>query len=109
MAHCFFKKSGVSTGTGKYAHGSFTTSTSSNTKITLGFKPKTLALMIANNLNYFDESISTTQYKFATPSTNMTNINLGNTTAGRLTSIDDDGFTINSYSSALTCYYHAVG
>lgn len=109
MAHCFLKKNSVSTGTGKYAHGSFTTSTSSNTKITLGFKPKTLALMIVNNLNYYDETISTTQYKLATPSVNMTNINLGNTTVGRLTSIDDDGFTINKYSSALTCYYHAIG
>ena len=110
MAHCFFKKvGGTSTSGGKYAHGSFSTSTSAKTKITLGFKPKTVALMVVNNLHYYDETISTTQYKFATPSTNLTNLNLGNTTAGRLTSIDDDGFSVNKTSSVLACYYHAVG
>lgn len=109
MAHCMLKKSSASAGSGEYAHGTFTTSASTTTKITLGFKPKTLSLMIANNLNYYDESISTTQFKLATPSTNMTNVNLGNTTAGRLATIDNDGFTANKTSSAVNCYYHAVG
>lgn len=109
MAHCFLKKNSVSTGSGKYAHGTFTSSASTTTKVTLGFKPKTLSLMMLNNMHYYDETISTTQYKFATPTVSMTNINLGNTTAGRLANIDNDGFTVNKSSSAITCYYHAVG
>lgn len=108
MAKCFFKRSGVS-GSANYAHGTFTTSTSTTTKVTLGFKPKTLAVMIVNNMNLYDESVSTTQFKFSTPNVYLTNVNLGSTTGGRLKSIDNDGFTVNSTSYAFTCYYHATG
>ena len=78
MAKCFFKRSGVSGGSANIAHGTFTISTSTTTKVTLGFKPKTLAVMISNNMNVYDESISTTQFKFATPTVYLTNVNLGN-------------------------------
>ena len=109
MAHCFFKRSGVSSGSANYAHGTFTTSTSTTTKVTLGFKPKSLAVMIVNNMNLYDENISTTQFKVSTPTVYLTNATLGNTTSGRLSTVDNDGFTVNKTSSAFTCYYHAVG
>lgn len=109
MAKCFFKKSGVSGGSANYAHGTFTSSASTTTKVTLGFKPKSLAVMIVNNMNFYDESVSTTQFKFSTPTVYLTSVNLGNTTSGRLSTVDNDGFTVNKTSSAFTCYYHAVG
>ena len=109
MAHCFLKKNGASIGSGKYAHGTFTTSTSATTKVTLGFKPKSLAIRISANMQFYDESVSTTSFKFATNNVYLTNTNLGNTTTGRLQSVDNDGFTVNKSGGVVTGYYSAVG
>lgn len=97
--------------------GSVTLSTSSTTKVTLGFKPKYLALRITNNsesnyvMNIYDERYSTSASINAGTNTYMTNVALNGTTQNRLKSIDSDGFTINKTgsSSYTKLEYFAIG
>lgn len=99
--------------------GTLTYQTSSNFKVTLGYKPKALQVILRGNdtntitLQY-DESISTTKYirnyTASTPQSGWQTI--GSTTnQRRLLSIDDDGFTLtpNTDTSTQTIYYSAVG
>lgn len=97
--------------------GSVTLSTSSTTKVTLGFKPKYLAYRITNNsesnyvMNIYDERYSTSASINAGTGTYMTNVALNGTTQNRLKSIDSDGFTINKTgsSSYTKLEYFAIG
>ena len=99
--------------------GTLTYQTSSNFKVTLGYKPKALQVILRGNdtntitLQY-DESISTTKYiRNYTASTPQSGWQTIGSTANqrRLWSIDDDGFTLtpNTDTSTPTIYYSAVG
>lgn len=99
--------------------GTLTYQTSSNFKVTLGFKPKALQVFMRGNDSntitlQYDENISTTKYvrnyTASTPQSGWQTI--GSTTnQRRLWSIDDDGFTLtpNTDTSTPTIYYSAVG
>lgn len=94
----------------KYAFGSGTFSTTAQTKVVCGFKPKQVLLFRDNNaLAMYDERYATTKVKYGTPSAYLQDQNLGVTTNGRLTSIDDDGFTFNKDVSAYPYLWFALG
>lgn len=94
----------------KYAFGSGTFSTTSQTKVVCGFKPKQVLLFRDNNaLAMYDERYATTKVKYGTPSAYLQDQNLGVTTNGRITSIDDDGFTFNKDASAYPYLWFALG
>lgn len=101
----------------KVAIGSATMTTSASTTVTLGFKPKYLACRITNAsqgnfvVNVYDERHSTTASVNAGTSSYLANVNLGNTTQNRITSITDTGFVINksSQSGYLVLEYFAIG
>lgn len=100
----------------KYAIGIIPYSTSRQT-INLGFKPKSLIISstssstTANLMLLYDESYSTTKCKVAnSDSTYSSDVNLGVTTANRIYSINDDGFSFNNISQSIyTIRYFAVG
>ena len=99
--------------------GTLAYQTSSNFKVTLGYKPKALQVILRGNdtntitLQY-DESISTTKYirnyTASTPQSGWQTIG-SSSNQRRLWSIDDDGFTLtpNTDTSSPTIYYSAVG
>lgn len=82
------------------AIGTFQGSTSVRRKITLGFKPKYLAIMPATTSEsyryayIYNQDISTTQY-FLALGTGTSWDNLNSETNNRLGRIDSDGFTMN--------------
>lgn len=101
------------------AIGTFTGSSSSNTKVTLGFKPKKLCyygdwtsakkLMVE-----YDEDISTTTVLagYRTSSNGFNQYTIGATNSNIPNSIDNDGFTIRPVLSdfnGLTISYFAIG
>lgn len=115
----FVKNAGSSTGylyaslgLGKCKAGTATASSSVNTKVTLGFKPKYLCVLNASALNarniVYDETISTTNFAMSTSSSNCAITALGTTSSYRLYSIDNDGFTLTKWNNN-TIHYFAIG
>lgn len=109
------------TSTQNSARGSVTVNTSTTTKVTLGFQPKSLQLMIVKDSTHFctigyDSTADSSYQILSTHSGSVTCIReaLPNSTTNRLKSIDSDGFTmgifnstsINTYGS--TWYYSAT-
>lgn len=98
----------------KVAQGTFEASTSAQTTINIGFKPKFLVIQqgasSTSGVLIYDENVSTTASRFAGSGTNLGSVNLGVTTNNRLYSINDDGFTVNKVGSAnVHCLYLAIG
>lgn len=105
----YYRASG---GSEKAASGSVTLSTSSTTTVSIGFKPKKLTVRQGTNtVGIYDEEYSTTKYFRANTGAYLGAIDLGTTSANRLYSINDDGFTYNksNSSSNVDLYYFAVG
>lgn len=99
--------------------GTLSYQSSSNFKVTLGFKPKALQVFIRGNdtntiTMQYDENISTTKYvrnyTASTPQSSWQTIG-SSSNQRRLWSIDDDGFTLtpNTDTSSPTIYYSAIG
>lgn len=114
MAKCQFLRSGGGGGGDKVANGTWTQSTTDRTKITLGFKPKYVAIQASagsssTNMIVYNADISTTSFKYATANVYATDSNLGTSTNGVLYSIDNDGFTMNKSGSAIVLDYMAIG
>ena len=104
-------------GSGDIATGTFTPTTS-DLHITLGFKPKQLAIYVAKTDNSagvlfsYDENVSTTQHLYTASGEGLRFVNLGTTTVYRIKSIDNDGFTITGFSTAAwrgLGHYYAIG
>lgn len=100
----------------KYASGTFQYSSTAQTKITLGFKPKYLAIASPEYtyVMYYDESVSATQFMLAATDTATIKQNIGNTSNNRLCTVDSDGFTMNKGSSGMISgnvqmHYMAIG
>lgn len=113
MAKCQFFRSGGGGGE-KVANGTWTQSTTDRTKITLGFKPKYLAIQASagsssTNMIVYNIDVSPTSFKFASQGTYATDLNFGSSTGSTLYSIDNDGFTMNKSSSAISLEYMAIG
>ena len=98
-----------------YKTGTFTASTSTTTSVTLGFKPKYLAVYFpisssARTMWIYDERISTSQYVLGSSSVYASLSNIGSTSNYRLYSIDSNGFTCSKIGTAgVTAYYFAIG
>lgn len=100
--------SGSSEPQGVYVTGASIT----QAKQTLGFKPKYLLAAWKYSAGYtrvfvYDETVSTTSFKIMYNGTTLSDHNLGTNDGGMIYSIDDDGFTIDSYWSSCSqmCYY----
>lgn len=116
---CSLKKYGGGSGAVQCKADSVELSTSTTTKVILGFKPKYLTCRIAADstslyaLNVYDERYSTTKFLYANSTgTNVVNQNLPYTGSGqqRIASIDNDGFTLTkSNSTYKNCDYVAIG
>lgn len=91
--------------------GTFTNSTSAQTTVNCGFKPKYLAVTFSSpSLSWtYDERQSTTQFFISGSATYLQKVNLSTTNTNRLYSINNDGFTLNKMSTAGTGYYFAIG
>lgn len=96
----------------KFKQGSVTLSTSSQTSVTLGFKPKYLCVYSTNSYysNIYDENISTTSYIRATSSGPLLKAFDSNYNGG-LVSINSNGFTCRTCTTSvgLTWKYIAIG
>lgn len=89
--------------------GQFTASTSSQTTVVLGFKPKYLCIMlVATSTSTTHKIYNQNMYtdKFLA---NTTWTALGGTGTANIYSINDDGFTVNKDSSARAWQWFAVG
>lgn len=104
------------------ATGTFTLpNTNTTLKVTLGFKPKYLAVLGWNGGNssdcwVYNEEFGTTSYPAYYRSSGTTGgatENLPNTNTNRLNSIDNDGFTVKGTTTStyynLTFRYFAIG
>ena len=102
--------------------GVATVSGSSTTKITCGFKPKYISALVRASasgsssaiVNTYNEDYSTTKAYIGTTNTSagyLTEYTIGSTGANKILSIDNDGFTLNTWTSAWVgpCYYTAIG
>lgn len=99
---------------GRVKVGTITLSTSAQTHIDCGFKPKYLfttktASSASTNMMIYSEDYSTTQYRRAHSSSYTRDQAFEQAGNELLYSIDDDGFTINSASSAIEIQYIAIG
>ena len=102
----------------KFKTGTFTTA-SSAVHVEVGFKPKYLAVITYQSngtslsLAYiYNEDLYTTKYMHTAGDKNLSLQNLNSSTAYYLKSIDDDGFTVNGYTTAGwrgNAYYFAIG
>ena len=102
----------LSGGGTKTATGTFTWSSSNQVSVNIGFKPKYLCVRnSATVMIIYNQDLSTTSYQFSNNSQYSTSVNFGTTTAGRLYSISDSGFTVNKFTgtSGSTGYYFAIG
>lgn len=94
--------------------GSFSWSSSAQTTVNVGFKPKYLCIrgqstsptMIIYNE---DAASGTTQFLHANGNNTVTTRNLGTSTGQYLYSINSNGFTVNKTGSGVTGYYFAIG
>lgn len=93
-------------------------STSGNTSINLGFKPKYIAYTYTNSafstlhaIGIYDERFSTSQFFQATNGNYMRKVNLGGSSFGQIYSIDSNGFTVTKAFSTNANYlqYFAIG
>ena len=113
MAHCFLKKVGGGSSKLKSASGTYQLSNSANVSVDLGFKPKFLAIRgTATTITMiYNKNYSSSTFKYATSGNYSSNQNLNTSTAYRLKSIDNNGFTVNKGSSSTnyTFYYFAIG
>lgn len=99
------------------ASGTFNTSTSGQTHVNLGFKPKYLLVTLASNsfdtnpngVTIFNTDFDANACLFCA-SSGISKLTLPNATNNRLKSIDDDGFTYNqvSVSGGLYGRYFAM-
>lgn len=104
-------------GGAQVAVGTFNTSTSGTTKVTLGFKPKYLALTMSPTsfdttptlLTIYNEDFDANACMVSV-STGLTRLALPSTQTNRLKSIDNDGFTYNQMSASGGTYgrYFAI-
>lgn len=96
----------------KFKQGSVTLSTSSQTSVTLGFKPKYLCVYSTNSYysNIYDENISTTSFIRATSTGPLLKAFDANYNGG-LVSINSNGFTCRTCTTSvgLTWKYIAIG
>jgi len=105
----------------RIAYGTFTLpSTEVTLKITLGFKPKYLTVLgwsgsnSAHSWTYIEDASTTgyTTFNRNAGTAGAESTTLPNTTANRLSSIDDDGFTVkgttNNVYYNLNHYYFAI-
>ena len=96
----------------KFKQGSVTLSTSSQTSVTLGFKPKYLCVYSTNSYysNIYDENVSTTSFIRATSSGPLLKAFNSNYSGG-LVSIDSSGFTLRATTSSVgtSWKYFAIG
>lgn len=108
MAHCQFFRNGT---INPSAHSSQSGDSVNQIKVTLGFKPKALAVFNDyGRLCIYDDAISTTTFRYGSTANVASTQNLGTTTANMLYSIDNDGFTFNkTQTSSNVLYYSAVG
>lgn len=102
-------------GYGASASGEYEVSTTEQTTIDIGFKPKYLAIQAAPGgttsvMMIYNEDFSTTTYKYATSSSYAQNRNLNtDTTGSRLYSINENGFTVCPTTTVIAFSYFAVG
>lgn len=104
----------LSGGGTKTATGTYTASTTAQTTIDLGFKPKQLTITAfegssLKGIYSYDENVSTTTQAVAGSTSYLGQGNLGTTSAGRIYSINSNGFTVNKSNAARTCHYFAIG
>lgn len=90
--------------------GTFTSSTSDTTKITLGFNPKTLIVFGAHASG--GSQLFVHRYEngscYRHTGASVSNVSLPSTGINTIASIDSDGFTFNKTSNAGTLYYYAI-
>lgn len=110
MAKCQFFRSGT-IDLSECAHSSQNGDNVNRIKVTLGFKPKALAVFNDyGRLCIYDDAMSTTTFRFGSTANVASTQNLGTTTGNMLYSIDNDGFTFNKTQTASNIlYYSAVG
>lgn len=82
--------------------------------VNIGFKPKILAVTVQSSnykaINYYDENISTSSYRFGSGTTYYQDRNMGVTYDNGINSINSNGFTLNKSSSAtMVIHYVAIG
>lgn len=95
--------------------GKLTLSTSTTTKVTLGYKPKKLLIIHEQNsstptitpIQIYDEAVDPNSFKFESASETK-NIPLPSTAINRLASIDDDGFTFNKATSSGSLFRYVA-
>lgn len=99
-------------GSEKIKKATVTLSTSTSTKVTLGWKPKYVCVYStrAYYSSIYDEDLSTTQYIRATSSGPLLK-NLDTNYSGGFVSIDNDGFTLRytNSSAGAEWVYFAIG
>lgn len=97
----------------KVKTGTFYGGKNGRVNVNIGFKPKFLAILTSNTSSsamiIYNEELSTTQFHYAGASTYASMKNLGTSSNYFLYSINDDGFTMNKYSTASDSYYFAIG
>lgn len=106
----------------KVATGTFVNSSANQVKVTLGFKPKYLAIWTygSNSLTYsavYNEDVSSSKQIIGSISSSSTASTVDNipytasTSRVRIVSIDNDGFTLNKISSynGTEGHYFAIG
>lgn len=88
--------------------------------VNVGFKPKYLAISCFRTNNYagtsymYNEDVSSTKYIYSSSDSGgtLSTQDLGTSTTYRLYSIDDDGFTMNAFTTSSwrgNAYYIAIG
>lgn len=98
------------------AIGTFTASTSAQTTVSLGFRPKYLCVRQYSSdpttpyiVYVCDERYSTTGYQGAGSGSNLANQAYGQTSNNRIYALTDDGFILNKASTYVNCAYFAIG
>lgn len=95
--------------------GTVTPSTSTTTKVTLGYRPRFINLWFKKNDNMLGVFYSEDNYpnKQVVPakasSISFNSSSVPTTTAGRIASIDDDGFTLTAWASTTVSTYGSSG
>lgn len=94
-----------------YVEGTFTSSTSTTVKVTLGYKPAWLYVYVYPNAttvaaNFYDSRVNTAKYFRSNCSSGGSYSGFQNVTGGTyhnsIASIDNDGFTMNKVDSAFS-------
>lgn len=113
-------KNGPSGGTGGFDEGTVTLSTTTTTKITLGYKPRFFCMFTSvDNLHasvhIYDESaigFTTTRvwqaFQSGASSSSANGANIPNTTSNSINSVDSDGVTIGKVSATYGTTGHYI-